>query len=266
MDTDSIKSDFINLQNESAFVNNTSQINNKNINDIKLQNPKSKEKSTNDILPSSVKMEIKALELNQDKIPFQDYLRKGYYYYLLWLSMTLGLDPIKTSHLNFCIARDINTSFPGKYLMGFDLEINYIFKRLESIYGKPNMHLYKTVIKSTLGKELNTTEVRIDSYIHDYFRNPEAFSTTLTHNNFKKRIENVPVEYLDEHSSQVWRNYNHDELNKTPYPISMDDIMNGKNISAPTSRHVGLQLLELNGFIPPKFNSKKPKSFAVTFI
>ena len=216
--------------------------------------------------PLSVQLELKALKNHATKLPFRTYLERGYNYYLTWVTMTLGTSASTSDKLRFCVARNMNTMYKGKYPMGVDLEIRYIFKNLEKTFGAENMHLYKDAIRETLRDNLSLSETHLESFIHDYFRNKQALKVELTTLEFQKRLSLVPTEMLDSHSSSVWRNYNHKFLNSTPYPVSRVDIENGENLAPPSSRHVGLQMLEMHGYLPPVADPRQAKSFAVTYI
>ena len=150
--------------------------------------------------------------------------------------------------------------------MGIDLEIRYLIKRLENLFGKTEMKYYENAIRSTLKENLDLSDVHIQTTIDSYFRNPMAFELTLSDQEFATRLKNVPTYDLDRHSFQCWRNSNHKELNQTPYPITAEDILNGESISPPTSTHLGLQMLQISGYMPVLINPKQARSFGVTFI
>lgn len=216
--------------------------------------------------PTSIKLELEALRKYPNHISFRDYLERGYRFYITWLKMTLGCDENVVGNLRFCIARNINMSFPNKYPMGVDLEVRYIFRRLENMFGAKNMHLYKDSMQNSIQDNLSISDIHNDSFIQQYFRNPKSFATTLSEVEFFKRLHLVPTEMVDKHSSRCWRGYNHTELNKTPYPVSLEDIGNGENLAPPSSRHIGIQMLEIHGYLPPVTNPRHAKSFSVTYI
>jgi hypothetical protein len=218
--------------------------------------------------PLSIKLEAFALQKHADRLPFRSYLEKGYKYYQTWLNMTLGLgcEGATPEHLNFCIARNLNSTFPSKYVMGVDLEVRYIFKRLEDLFGIDNMNAYRSAMKKSLMQNLGLTGVHADSYVNDYLRNPSGFALGLSNRDFQKRLALVPTQDLDTHSAKVWRSTNHTELNAEPYPVSREDIMKGENLAPPTSRHVGLQMLEMHGFLDPLTNPRRAKPHSVTFV
>ena len=182
------------------------------------------------------------------------------------MTLGLGCEGATTEHLNFCIARNLNSTFPNKYVMGVDLEVRYIFKRLEGLFGIDNMNAYRSAMKKSLIQNLGLTGVHADSYVNDYLRNPSGFALGLTNHDFQKRLSLVPTQDLDVHSAKVWRSTNHTELNAEPYPVSREDILKGENLAPPTSRHVGLQMLEMHGFLNPLTNPRRAKPHSVTFV
>jgi len=212
--------------------------------------------------PLSIQLESETLQKFQDKIPFRSYLEHGYKNYRTWLSMTLG-SPY-AMHLNFCVARSINMA--KKYAMGIDLEIRYIIKRLENLFGEYQMKNYENVIQKTLKENLNLSDAHANSIIHSYFRNPKSFDLTLSDAEFNSRLKNVPTHELDSFSFQTWRNSNHMKLNERAYPVTREDILNGEALAPPSSRHLGLQMFELHGYLPPLINPRVPKKYGVTFL
>lgn len=196
-------------------------------------------------------------------IPFEKYIHMGYNFYLKWLSMTLGSN--YTQHINFCIARNINLFQP--YVMGVDLEVRYILKRLESLFGVENMNSYKPTITETLKKNLNLSPAYIYTELDSYFKDRNLFHLTLTNEEFQQRLHKVQLSILEKHSRQCWRNSNVEMVNKKLYPISLEDILNGESLLPPSSKHIGLQILAMCGCIPASvFNPKKYDSHGVTFI
>jgi hypothetical protein len=196
-------------------------------------------------------------------IPFEKYIHMGYNFYLKWLSMTLGSN--YTPHINFCIARNLNVFQP--YIMGVDLEVRYILKRLESLFGAENMNSYKPTIVQTLKNNLNLSPAYIYTELDSYFKDRNLFHLTLTNEEFQQRLHKIPISVLEKHSRQCWRNSNVEMVNKNLYPISLEDILNGESLLPPSSKHIGLQILAMCGCIPTSvFNPKKYDSHAVTFI
>ncbi len=212
--------------------------------------------------PVSIQLESEALQKHHDRLPFRSYLENGYKKYKTWLSMTLG--STFSQHLNFCIARSLNQS--KQNAMGIDLEIRYLLKRLENLFGKSEMKYYENSIRNTLKENLDLSDIHIQTTIDSYFRNPMAFELTLSDQEFSERLKNVPTYDLDRHSFLCWRNSNHKELNKTPYPVTAEDILNGESLSPPSSTHLGLQMLQISGYMPVLINPKQARPFGVTFI
>jgi hypothetical protein len=211
--------------------------------------------------PISVKMELESIYKN--KLNFKEYLHQGYKYYLKWLKMTVGSG--YSSYLNFCLARNMNKFKP--YIMGLDLEIRYVIKRLENIFGRHQMKHYEGVIHQTLRENFNLSDIHIKSVIDSYFNHPQEFELGLSDEEFNKRLHAVDTLDLDKHSFNCWRNSNPSKLNEKPYPITREDILNGENLAPPSARHIGLQMLSLNGLLPTSImDPKLPKNFSVTFI
>lgn len=227
-----------------------------------MQSKHSVMQSQSSSVPISIQLETEVLQKNQDKMPFRSYLETGYRKYQTWLAMTLGSN--YSQHLNFCSARSLNMIKP--HVMGVDLEIRYLLKRLENIFGPGEMKHYRDAIQHTLKENLELSDAHIQSVIDTYLRNPQSFALTLSNEEFQKRLKNVPTAELDQHSFQVWRNSNHSTLNEKPYPITHDDILNGEALSPPSSAHLGLQMMELSGLAPVIVKPRKARKFAVTFI
>lgn len=212
--------------------------------------------------PLSIQLESEALRKHQKSIPFRTYLENGYKDYRTWLSMTLGSN--FSQHLNFCIARNMNRFKSNS--MGVDLEIRYLIKKLENLFGPSQMPYYEKVIRKTLRENLDLSEAHIASIVDDYMRNPRSFDTMLSDQEFNKRLSQVSTNDLDLHSYKIWRNSNHVELNSKVYPITVSDIQNGESICPASSKHLGIQNLELNGYLPVMTNVRAPKQHGVTFI
>ena len=56
------------------------------------------------------------------------------------------------------------------------------------------------------------------------------------------------------------------KLNQTPYPLTAEDILNGEALSPPSGPHLGLQMLEISGYIPSMVQPRKARRYGVTFI
>ncbi len=212
--------------------------------------------------PLSIQLESETLQKYHQRIPFRSYLETGYKKYRKWLSMTLGTS--YSQHLNFCIARNLNVFKHNS--MGIDLEIRYLLKRLENLFGKHEMKYYEDVIRNTLKQNLDLSDVHIQTTMDSYFRNPMAFELTLSDEEFETRLKNVPTHDLDQHSFSCWRNSNHSKLNETPYPITSEDVLNGESLSPPSGAHLGLQMLEISGYLPPMIQPRRARKYGVTFI
>jgi hypothetical protein len=176
--------------------------------------------------------------------------------------MTLGSG--YKQHLNFCVARSLNKE--NTYIMGLDLEIRYVLKRLEKLFGVDEMKHFENVILKTLEENFEMTEAHRNNVVQSYLRNPQSFELKLTDDDFISRLQKVPTADLDTHSFHSWRNSNHVKLNETPYPVTQDDIYNGEALAPPTGAHLGLQMLELNGFLPSITQPRRARQYAVTFI
>jgi hypothetical protein len=211
--------------------------------------------------PMSIQLESETLQKYQDRIPFRSYLENGYKKYRLWLSMTLGSN--YAQHLNFCVARNINKENP--YVMGLDIEVRYVLKRLENLFSVNDMKHYENVIQKTLEQNFEMSDAHVKNIVHSYLKNPKSFELTLSAAEFDKRLSQVPTIDLDRHSFKCWRNANHAVLNNTPYPITQDDIFGGEALSPPTGAHIGLQMLELNGYLPA-IHGRRARTYGVTFI
>ena len=212
--------------------------------------------------PLSIQLESETLQKYQDRISFRSYLESGYKKYRLWLSMTLGSN--YAQHLNFCVARNINKENP--YVMGLDIEVRYVLKRLENLFGVNDMKHYESVIQKTLEQNFEMSDAHVKNIIHSYLKNPKSFDLTLSAAEFDKRLSQVPTIDLDRHSFKCWRNANHTVLNNTPYPITQDDIFGGEALSPPSGAHLGLQMLELNGYLPAMVQPRRARTYGVTFI
>ena len=162
------------------------------------------------------------------------------------------------------MARSLNAEKP--YVMGLDLEVRYVLKRLENLFGVNEMKHFENVILKTLEENFEMTEAHRHNIVQSYLRNPQSFNLTLSDEDFDTRLQHVPTADLDKHSFHSWRNSNHAKLNETPYPITQDDIYNGEALAPPTGAHIGLQMLELNGFIPSITQPRRVRQYAVTFI
>lgn len=213
-------------------------------------------------LSTSVQLEMETLQRSNGQMTFRQYLESGYKHYRHWLGMTLG--GAYTQHLNFCVARNLNVTSKTN-AMGVDLEIRYVLKKLENLFGFSQMKSYEEVISKTLKQNFQVSDIHIKSILDSYQRNPQSYELMLTDAEFQQRVANVPTEVLDTHSFSCWRNSNHAELNSTPYQITRDDIMNGESLCPPSARHIGLQMLQINGLMPEINNPKQSKQHAVTF-
>ena len=207
-------------------------------------------------------IETEILKKLKEKISFQSYLYRGYKKYLLWLTMIIGSN--YTHHIYFCVARNLNITKP--YIMGIDLEVNYLIKRLEKIFGSNQMKYYEDVIKTTLQTNLNISDLYVQNIIEQYHNNSKKFELVLDEEEFMTRLSKIPIHDLDQHSFQCWRNENHEKLNQTSYPITIEDIINGESLAPPSSKHIGIQMLEMCGYVPIVFNPKTPEHYSVTFI
>jgi hypothetical protein len=150
--------------------------------------------------------------------------------------------------------------------MGVDLEIRYILKRLEHVFGSSEMKYYENVIRDTLKQNLDLSDVHIQTTIDSYLRNPMSFELTLSDAEFENRLKNVPTHDLDMHSFSCWRNSNHAKLNDTPYPLTAEDILNGEALSPPSGAHLGLQMLEMSGYLSSMVQPRRARKYGVTFI
>lgn len=216
-------------------------------------------------------IEKQCLARNISKLPFRAYLENGYAYYLHWLYLTLGLSEDMKSHMNFCLARNINTEFPLRYPMGIDLEVRYIMHRLENLFGKDRMSYHKDAIIKTLQDNLRMSEMEATEYLNDYLQRKRKLEPlTLSRGDFFSRIRNVPTQLLDTHSNKTWRL--DDYQNQPAYPIARQDIVSGENIAPPSSRHIGLQMLNLNGYVDfmsgvaANLNSKSFKPHSIRYL
>ena len=232
-------------------------------------------KATKNHTPLSVQLEVEALEKHKDRLSFRPYLEKGYKKYLNWLSMTLG-SPY-SQHLNFCVARSINKHENNKHnernehnghnYMGLDLEAKYLLKRLENIFSPSEMKYYEHMIEKTLKENIpELSDAHIRDIIQTYLRNPQSFNTVLSDRDFAERLRRVPSEVLDQHSFLCWRNENHQKLNQKPYPVTRDDILNGESIVPPSAKHLGIQMLQMYGYLPMLTDVRKPNKYGVTFV
>jgi len=213
--------------------------------------------------PLSLQLEAEVLKKYAQRLPYRTYLEHGYQKYRTWLALTLG--STYAQHLNFCIARHLNLRRPG-FLMGVDLEIRYLLKRLENLFGRAEIKHYETVLRDTLKQNLDLSDVHIQTTLDAYFRNPMAFELTLSDADFAARLKNVPTDTLDQHSFACWRNANHAQLNQTPYPVTAEDILNGEALAPPSGPHLGLQMLEISGYLPALMQPRKARKYGVTFI
>lgn len=218
--------------------------------------------SSTDNSPLSIQLESETLQKYHQRLPFRSYLENGYKKYRSWLSMTLG-SPY-AHHLNFCVARNLNQTKHNS--MGVDLEIRYLIKRLENLFGKSEIKYYENVIRDTLKQNLDLSDVHIQTTVDSYFRNPMAFELTLSDQDFDSRLKNVPTNALDQHSFSCWRSQNHMQLNQKPYPLTAEDILNGEALAPPSGPHLGLQMLEISGYISLGGKARKARKFGVTFI
>jgi hypothetical protein len=129
------------------------------------------------------------------------------------------------------------------------------------------MASYSGFIRNTLQKNLPSLSVmRLNNIVDTYVRNPEHFQVELTDDTFFELLKKVPLDVLDKHSLQCWRNPNPVELNKRPYPVRREDILNGDALCPPSSKHIGIQLLQMAGYLPMLVDVKVPKHFSVTFV
>lgn len=216
------------------------------------------------------KIEQACLSQHANTLSYRDYLNIGYTNYRLWMQMVLGLDDIMKEHLNFCLARHLNQVL-GSDAMGVDLEMMYITHRLETLFGKENMVYYKDALRKTLNDNLKLPELQIEEFMKKYYDNPFNVRLTLTDAEFNERLKNVPTHLLAKHSSETWRHDRPDKANETPYPVTRRDIVMGEAIGPPTSRHMGIQLLGLQGYldsmpsVSSAINPKQAKHHALTY-
>jgi hypothetical protein len=221
--------------------------------------------------PLSLEIEKQCLTHHGDRLPFRTYLSTGYNYYKHWLQMTLGLDEGMNQHMNFCLARHMNSTSPNS--MGMDLEIKYITKRLEDLFGYENMRHYGSAVCETIKENLGIGDMEAQQYAKDYLDKLPQGPTklTLTNEEFSRRMQSVPTQVLDSHSTSLWRSSNPRQLNNDPYPLTREDIRNGEMIAPPSSKHQGLQMLQIHGyldFIPSvnqSLNSRAPRPYSVTY-
>lgn len=213
--------------------------------------------------PLSIELETQTLTNYRDRLPYRSYMSAGYKNYLKWLSMTLGSS--YAQHLNFCVARNINLE--KQNAMGMDLEIRYLIKKLENLFGKSEMKHYGHIVKQTLKENLHLSDTHAMTVFDDYIRNPESFQLVLSDDDFSNRLSKIPIYDLDTHSFKVWRNEDHRKLNETSYPVSREDILNGEALAPPSAKHIGIQLLQMRGYLPhSKLNVRTPQHYGLTFI
>lgn len=193
-------------------------------------------------------LEAEVLHRLSHKLPFKKYLEMGFAKYTYWLGSIIGSS--FTSQLRFCIARELNLK--SSNAMGVDLEVKYIMKRLESLFGQQSMQHYESIIKKTLKENLGLSDSYIQITLDEYYKSPSHFNMSLSEDEFVHRLKNVPTEILDSVSQQSWRNSNYGQLNSTPYKILANDIRHGEAMNPPSTHHIGNQMFYLNGFISHK--------------
>ena len=212
--------------------------------------------------PLSIELESITLQKNRDILSFKKYLELGYKNYRTWLTMTLG--SAFENNLNFCLARNINQFHP--YVMGIDLETKYVIKKIENVFGVEQMKHYKHIIEKSICDSLPISPTRAHQITESYFNNPKNFEPILTDEEFHNRLTKVSEHDLDGHSFNCWRNNDHTKLNEHMYPITRDDILNGESLAPPSDKHIGIQMLQIHGFIPNITDVAKVKRYGVTFI
>ncbi len=176
------------------------------------------------------------------------YLRNGYAVYLKWLkdkAHIAGLSSEWDDYLTFAVARDINRHANGSrpelgtdYPMGDDIEMTgFAHSMPES--DKDQIYQYRTIDKPSF------------CYLnHDIGDICDALqkSPTMTTMDFYVRLKKVPEKILDRHSRTIWRG-TEAIIKNGKLEISVEDLEMGVPISPSCGFHLGLRMLEKNGFI-----------------
>lgn len=162
------------------------------------------------------------------------YVRNGYAVYLKWFKdkahiagLSIGWD----DYLTFSVARDINryaAARNGSSPMGKDIEmIGYV----HSLPSEEKDKLFVDV--RTLSKEMREALTKLPS---------------MTTMDFYVRLKNVSEDVLDGHSGSIWRGTT-GIIETSNLDISVEDLEMGKPMAPACGFHLGLRMLERNGFI-----------------
>ncbi len=165
------------------------------------------------------------------------YVRNGYAVYLKWFkdkAHIAGLSSGWDDYLTFSVARDINryaAARNGSSPMGKDIEmIGYVH--------------------SLPPEEKDKLFVDIRNYSSEKKEMREALTKlpSMTTMDFYVRLKNVSEDVLDGHSGSIWRG-TIGIIETSNLDISVEDLEMGKPMAPACGFHLGLRMLEINGFI-----------------
>ncbi len=158
------------------------------------------------------------------------YLRNGYAVYLRWLkdkAHIAGLSHEWDDYFTFALARDINCyarNSKNKQQtspMGEDIEMI------------AHAHNDERDFKSITQEEVESAQSKIP---------------TMTTEDFYFRLKKVAEPILDGHSEEIWRGTK-GILSSDTFVISLTDLESGKPMAPACGFHLGLKMLEKNGFV-----------------
>jgi hypothetical protein len=188
-------------------------------------------------------LEQSLLEERAYGLNFKTYLRNGYAVYLKWLTdkvMRGGLKEDEKEYVYFMVAADINQvakQNDDDFPMGEDL--------------------YAIMLTNT-GQRLETELEWDEQEIEDFLSTPHEPKLDLKE--FYRRLKNVPVEILDVHSKLVWRGTAGTISGNNKIILKRSDMYLGNPFAPATGFHLGMRMLEVNGFIDKHEDASTPKS------
>lgn len=192
--------------------------------------------------------EAKAIEYFKS---FKTYLVLGYKIYLNRMRLLLNLNSDDAQHLNFCVARSLNAFKP--YVMGIDLEVNFLAKQTGRGERSDVTPLDNITAIDRISRCLRISRGEAERLMTKQTRGE---STKLSMNDFLSRLSEVHVDILDEHSKQTWRLI---DKQKARYVLSLDKLRSGWQLNPPTSRHLGMVIIQIFGIYASKVPALNPR-------
>lgn len=203
-------------------------------------------------------------------LTFKLYIRNGYAAYLKWLADKLlrsGLREHETDHIYFMVAADINQIAKQQYNSDEKSEDtdelpspDMIYPMGEDVYavqvlqGMPRAQPEEQ--RQALMEKLEWTEDEADEFL----KSREHIDTKLDLMEFYRRLKKVPDHILDKHSKLIWRGTNGTITGREKITLTRKDMQHGMPFAPSTGFHLGMRMLEVNGFIEKSPDMDTPRS------